>query len=221
MSRSPERGGDAVRTSTADQARSASRGRVARRFLVLVALSSCFTPVDGPDGGSTGGGVAGGGSAGGASSGGSSGGATAGGAAGGATAGGSAGGSSGGATAGGSAGGSTAGGSSGGTAGGGTTHDGGLDCATILSSYSQALVEAKRCASALPVVQCTFRRPQVLGCPTCTTFVNSVGNLDSFIQAATALGCSTGSCPFVCGNPASGACVPDATGTMGSCEDRP
>lgn len=218
--------------------------------VLVVAAGACFSPVDTADGGSGGGasgagggttsggsaGTGGGSTAGGTTSGGSAaGGSAAGGSvAGGATAGGS---TSGGSTAGGSstvgggsAGGrSTAGGSStvgGGSAGGSSAAGGSAGgaartCTDVMNDYGQALTQARRCAPLLPVVQCLGRRALVLGCPQCTTAVETVGTLDALTAEFNRLGCVGGSCPFVCTNPPNSACVPDSAGTSGSCEDRP
>ncbi|MBL8921052.1 MAG: hypothetical protein JNJ54_19475 [Myxococcaceae bacterium] len=197
-------------------------------WLWILVLQACFMPVDALDAGAGGGSAAGGSAAGGSAAGGSAaggsaaGGSAAGGsAAGGSAAGGSAAGGSaaGGSAAGGSAaGGSAAGGSTGGGQGGGNPQ---RTCADVESAYAQALNVARRCAPLLPVIQCTHRRPELLGCPGCTTAVQLVATLDQHAAEFRALNCPMTSCPFVCNMGTGGACMPDSGGTMGTCQNQP
>lgn len=97
----------------------------------------------------------------------------------------------------------------------------GRTCADVESAYSRALGEARRCAPMLPVVQCTQRRPELLGCPSCTTAVQLVATLDLLASDFRALNCPMTSCPFVCNTGTGGTCMPDPNGMNGTCQNQP
>ena len=97
---------------------------------------------------------------------------------------------------------------------------GGDTCLKLREDYDAAWKQAKVCNPLVKSLQCQATASPSLQCPGCVSHVQSTTTLDQIRAKWEMAGCHSGICPQIaCVFPGSGACMPSADNTSGTCID--